>query len=109
MQEIGRGTFGQVLRCLDHKTGKQVAIKMTKNLSHAGIDNCMREVRLLDQANSVQTQHSDRIVHMIAKFRFRQHLCMVFEMLEGNDIYKEIKSTKMLGISDMTKIKMIIR
>ena len=91
LQEIGRGTFGQVLRCKDHKTGNEVAIKMTKNLSQAGIDNCMREVRLLNQANSVQTQHSDRIVHMISKFRFRQHLCMVFEMLGGSDLYREIK------------------
>ena len=51
LKEIGRGTFGQVLLCLDHKTGKEVAVKVSKNLVHAGMDNCMREVRLLDQAN----------------------------------------------------------
>ena len=48
LQELGRGTFGQVLRCKDHKTGKQVAIKVSKNLNYAGIENCMREVRLLE-------------------------------------------------------------
>ena len=51
LKEIGRGTFGQVLLCMDHKTGKHVAIKVSKNLVQAGVDNCMREVRLLDQAN----------------------------------------------------------
>lgn len=33
LQELGRGTFGQVIRCRDHKTGKYVAIKMSKNLN----------------------------------------------------------------------------
>ena len=28
---IGKGAFGQVLKCEDHKTGKSVAIKMVKN------------------------------------------------------------------------------
>ena len=31
MELIGKGAFGQVLKCKDHKTGKQVAIKMVKN------------------------------------------------------------------------------
>jgi dual specificity tyrosine-phosphorylation-regulated kinase 2/3/4 len=28
---IGKGAFGQVLKCKDHKTGELVAIKMVKN------------------------------------------------------------------------------
>ena len=28
---IGKGAFGQVIKCTDHKTGAQVAIKMVKN------------------------------------------------------------------------------
>ncbi len=31
MELIGKGAFGQVLKCKDHKTGKYVAIKMVKN------------------------------------------------------------------------------
>jgi dual specificity tyrosine-phosphorylation-regulated kinase 2/3/4 len=31
LQECGRGAFGQVLKCLDHKTEKVVAIKIIKN------------------------------------------------------------------------------
>jgi hypothetical protein len=28
---IGKGAFGQVLKCIDHKTGSEVAIKLVKN------------------------------------------------------------------------------
>ena len=30
LQECGRGAFGQVLKCIDHKTGKEVAIKIVR-------------------------------------------------------------------------------
>ena len=70
-----------------------MAIKLSKNLSYAGLENCMREVRLLQQANSVLSQYSERIVALYGKFRFRQHMCLVFEILEGCDLYKEIKET----------------
>ena len=40
LEELGRGTFGQVIKCRDHKTGDFVAIKMSKNLNQAGLDNC---------------------------------------------------------------------
>ena len=28
---LGKGSFGQALRCLDHKTGEIVAVKIIKN------------------------------------------------------------------------------
>ena len=31
MELIGKGAFGQVLKCKDHKNGDYVAIKMVKN------------------------------------------------------------------------------
>jgi serine/threonine protein kinase len=31
LSEIGRGAFGQVIKCLDHKFDKIVAIKVIKN------------------------------------------------------------------------------
>ena len=31
---IGRGSFGQVVACKDHKTGEMVAVKILKNANH---------------------------------------------------------------------------
>ena len=38
---------------------------------------------------------------MLDTFKFRQHLCMVFELLSGNDLYKEIKLGQMQGLVEM--------
>lgn len=32
IEEVGRGAFGQVIRCKDHKTGHEVAVKINKNM-----------------------------------------------------------------------------
>ena len=85
-----------------------VAIKMSKNLNQAGLDNCQREVRLLKHANSVSSQHTERIVSLLDDFRFRNQLCLVFELLGSNDLYKEIKRSQMTGLSRISQIKLVV-
>jgi dual specificity tyrosine-phosphorylation-regulated kinase 2/3/4 len=53
LKELGRGTFGQVLKCKDHKTGQFVAIKLTKSFSDAGLEGSMREVHILETVKQV--------------------------------------------------------
>lgn len=31
LKELGRGAFGQVIKCFDHKTNQQVAVKLNRN------------------------------------------------------------------------------
>lgn len=48
VRQLGRGTFGQVVKCRDHKTGAFVAIKMTKSFNESDLKSCLREVLLLE-------------------------------------------------------------
>ena len=71
MEELGRGTFGQVVKCKDHKTGKIVAIKITKNQNLAGSESFMREVKLLERIHQVQSPHNHRTIKLESWFKFR--------------------------------------
>lgn len=106
MVELGRGTFGQVVKCKDHKTGRIVAIKITKNQNLSGSESFMREVKLLERVNQVQGPHNQRVIKLERHFKFRQHLCLVFEML-GCDLYQDLKETKLTGITSMDRIQNI--
>ena len=54
----------------------------------------MREVRILDMVKQVKSKYSNRIVRLEDYFKFRNHLCMVFEML-AFDLYHDIKDTSL--------------
>ena len=36
-------------------------------------------------------------------------MCLVFEVLDGSDLYREIKATKMQGLSDMKQLKRVVQ
>lgn len=47
IEELGRGSFGQVLKCLDHKTTSVVAIKLIRNKKKI-LEQAKYEVKLLN-------------------------------------------------------------
>lgn len=87
---MGHGTFGQVVKCHNLRTGQLVAVKVIKN-KPAYFQQSMVEVRVLDKLNH-RSDPDDKhhIVRMIESLIFRQHLCLVFELLSIN-LYELIK------------------
>ena len=61
----------------------------------------MKEVKLLERANSMQTSYSKHIIRLEDHFRFREHLCMVFDLQNGGNLYEYLKKTKMLGVESI--------
>jgi dual specificity tyrosine-phosphorylation-regulated kinase 2/3/4 len=84
LEVIDSGSFGQVLRCQDHKTGEAVAVKVLKNHYDAkklGL-NEFKIVEMLGRG----LDHNN-IVRVKKRFTFRGHFFMVFELLGINLYY----------------------
>eukprot|EP00592_Proboscia_alata_P027441 CAMPEP_0194447590 /NCGR_PEP_ID=MMETSP0176-20130528/129091_1 /TAXON_ID=216777 /ORGANISM="Proboscia alata, Strain PI-D3" /LENGTH=751 /DNA_ID=CAMNT_0039274459 /DNA_START=399 /DNA_END=2655 /DNA_ORIENTATION=- len=94
---VGKGSFGQVVRAYDRTTNIDVAIKIIKS-KKPFLEQAKTEVELL--ANLCQKDPGDEhnIVRLHENFMFRNHQCLVFEMLSLN-LYELLKSTHFNGVS----------
>jgi len=94
---IGKGSFGQVVCAYDQVTMKEVAIKIIKSRRPFMLQ-AQTEINLLKDILEKDTQDEYNIVRMINKFVFRNHQCLVFEMLSYN-LYELLKNTRFKGVS----------
>lgn len=109
---LGKGSFGQVVRCIDHKTGQLVAVKIIRNkkrfhqqaLVEVNILQRLREwVRIgfccnlhnaSDPVQDPDNRHS--MISFTQSFYFRGHLCISTELL-GMNLYEFIKAYEFKG------------
>jgi len=101
---LGRGSFGQVVGCLDHRTQRQVAVKIIRNRAKYA-EQAMLEVQLLTQLARAEAPDRSHVVRMVECIRFRNHVCIVFELLSVN-LYDFLKLRYFQGI-EMAQICLI--
>ncbi len=95
---LGQGTFGQVVKCINLKTRDLCAVKVIKN-QPAYFNQSMMEVTVLEMLNQKYDREDRRhIARMRDTFIFRQHLCIVVELLSLN-LYELIKQNGYRGFS----------
>jgi dual specificity tyrosine-phosphorylation-regulated kinase 2/3/4 len=99
---LGRGSFGQVCRCVDHKSKETVAIKVIRNKKRFHQQGLV-EVKVLELLRDNDLEDNNNIVHLRERFVFRKHLvrtrqCISFELLSVN-LYELLKSNKFQGLS----------
>lgn len=99
---LGQGTFGQVFKCVCVDDGEEdsgaIAIKVVKNQA-AYYHQARVEIGVLQFLNT-RADPGDRhhIVRLKDFFLFRNHLCLVFELLSLN-LYELIRHNKFRGLS----------
>jgi len=79
LEFLGIGAFGKVSRCIDHKTGETVAVKVFKRSKNYERQAAV-EMRLFDVIQSNVSIRS-KIVNLKDSFKFRGHVCLVYELL----------------------------
>eukprot|EP00057_Strongylocentrotus_purpuratus_P026801 XP_011681275.1 PREDICTED: dual specificity tyrosine-phosphorylation-regulated kinase 1A [Strongylocentrotus purpuratus] len=94
---IGKGSFGQVAKAYDHQEQEYVAIKIIKN-KKPFLNQAQIEVRLLELMNKHDADSKYYIVKLKRHFMFRNHLCLVFELLSYN-LYDLLRNTNFRGVS----------
>ncbi|KAJ2619341.1 serine/threonine protein kinase, CMGC, dual-specificity [Coemansia spiralis] len=95
LEVLGKGSFGQVLRARDHKTGEIVAIKIIRNRKRFH-HQAQVEVKLLECLRRWDPSGAHNILQMTASFYFRSHLCIVMELLSIN-LYEWLKAYNFAG------------
>ncbi|RPA71264.1 kinase-like protein [Ascobolus immersus RN42] len=94
---LGKGSFGQVVRCIDHKTGGLVAIKIIRNKKRFH-QQALVEVNILQKLREWDPNNQYSLVSFVQSFYFRGHLCISTELL-GMNLYEFIKSNDFRGFS----------
>ncbi|KAA6416194.1 MAG: CMGC DYRK PRP4 kinase [Lasallia pustulata] len=80
---LGKGMFSGVVRAMDQKSSRLVAVKLIRNnetMKKAGL----KEIEILQQLNSADPDDKKHMIRLERHFEHKGHLCMVFENLSIN-------------------------
>ncbi|KAI8972017.1 kinase-like domain-containing protein [Mycotypha africana] len=103
LETLGKGSFGQVVKCRDHKCTKSdpfnstVAVKIIRNKKRFQAQ-ALTEVKILEHLMKWDPKGKHYTVRMLDNFYFREHLCIVFECLSLN-LYEVLQQNGYHGFS----------
>ncbi|PSK60827.1 hypothetical protein B9Z65_977 [Elsinoe australis] len=94
---LGKGSFGQVVRCIDHKDGGLVAVKIIRNKKRFH-QQALVEVNILNKLKEWDPDGTHATLTVTSSFYFRSHLCIVTPCLSIN-LYELIREHSFQGFS----------
>ena len=84
LSELGKGAFGNVYLCRDHKYNKNVAMKVVRNEKRFH-KQVKKEIEILYILND-SDNYSDHVIRMYKTFSFRNDIFLIFQSF-GIDLY----------------------
>lgn len=104
LEILGKGSFGTVIKCLDHKTNDYVAIKMLRDDPKVH-EEIVFENKIITQLQKDDSPHNYNIIKYIESLTFRGFFCIVMELL-WKDTYTVLQVRKFMGFS-MNTVRII--
>eukprot|EP00826_Nyctotherus_ovalis_P010830 TRINITY_DN1282_c0_g3_i1.p3 TRINITY_DN1282_c0_g3~~TRINITY_DN1282_c0_g3_i1.p3 ORF type:complete len:251 (+),score=89.77 TRINITY_DN1282_c0_g3_i1:1749-2501(+) len=75
---LGKGSFGQALKCIDHKKQQLVAVKIIKSKKRL-YQQATLEVKILKYINDNDPEGKANVVRILDSFMFRNHVVKFLE------------------------------
>lgn len=97
LDRLGSGSFGQAIKCFDHKLRQHCALKVIRNKKKFQYQASV-ELKILKLLNDKDKHDENNIIKMLDFDVFRKHLVISFELLSMN-LYEFIKSNHFQGVS----------
>ncbi|EAS02804.2 Serine/Threonine kinase domain protein (macronuclear) [Tetrahymena thermophila SB210] len=94
---LGKGSFGQVLKVFDHKRKEYAALKVIRNKQKFH-EQALIELNILHYIKEKDYDNQTNIVKIRDFVIFRNHVCLVFELLSIN-LYDLLRNNKFQGLS----------
>ena len=77
---IGKGSFGVVCECYDHKNKEHVALKILRNKKSYNKQGGV-EISILKALKDNDKEDTQNVIKLKNHFIFRNHICLVFDLL----------------------------
>ena len=97
LEVLGQGSFGQVVKVIDHKYKKELALKIIRNKKKFEYQAKV-EIKVLKEIKDKDVKDKSNIIKLISSFEFRKHICLTFELYSIN-LYELIRSNDYNGFS----------
>jgi dual specificity tyrosine-phosphorylation-regulated kinase 2/3/4 len=96
LKVVGKGTFGQVVKVFDHKNREFAAVKIVRNCADFTAQACGEE-RVLRHLLRLDPDGVANTVRIKDSFRFRNHNCMVFDLM-SHSLFEVIERGQFKGL-----------
>ena len=83
LKMLGKGNFGQVALCEDHKRHEKIALKIVRNKKRFN-QQATVEIKILQTLRENDIDNKCHVVKIKNYFMFRKHICMTFDQLSMN-------------------------